>query len=221
MILKKIIKNNYCLLQMGGGIRKIARRLKNKNNHFQIGPGAVKLQRKIMGSNNNVTIEPGCTIHNLKIQINGNNNQVYIGKNCVIGPKCSIWIEGSNSTVTIGEHTTMTLLCHINCQEDNRKITIGDDCMLSNNIIIRTSDSHPIYDIDTNQRLNPAKDVVIGSHVWIAPKSTIMKGANISNGCIIGSDTMVSKSVPENSLAVGHPAKVVKQNIRWTREKIF
>ena len=93
--------------------------------------------------------------------------------------------------------------------------------MFSNNIVVRTSDSHPIYRIDDNQRINPAKSVTIGNHVWVAPNTKIMKGVNIENGSIIGSDTIVTKVIPENSLAVGHPARVVKSNIKWTRENLF
>lgn len=93
--------------------------------------------------------------------------------------------------------------------------------MFSNHIIVRTSDSHPIYDMATGNRINPAKDIYIGDHVWIAPDTKIMKGAVIGNGSIIGSNSMVSKEIPANSLAVGMPAKVVKQDIKWTREDII
>lgn len=43
----------------------------------------------------------------------------------------------------------------------------------------------------------------------------------IGDGTIIGSDTMVTKDIPGNSCAVGHPAKVVKSNIKWTRDQVF
>lgn len=93
--------------------------------------------------------------------------------------------------------------------------------MLSNHIIIRTSDSHSIYDLGTQIRLNSAMPIVIGNHVWIAPHSIIMKGAKIFDNAIIGSNTMVNKEVPVASLIVGMPMKVVKQNIHWTREALF
>lgn len=115
----------------------------------------------------------------------------------------------------------MTRICHINCQENDKSIAIGQDCMFSNNIIIRTSDSHPIYDMNTHKRLNEAKDIEIGNHVWIAPNTKIMKGARIGDGCIIGSDSTLSKEVPSNVLVVGRPGKVVKENVEWTREALF
>ena len=48
-----------------------------------------------------------------------------------------------------------------------------------------------------------------------------MKGVTIGSGSIIGSDTMVTRDLSENVLAVGHPAKIVKTDIHWTRENIF
>lgn len=95
-------------------------------------------------------------------------------------------------------------------------ITVGNDCMFSNNIIIRTSDAHTIYDLQTNERLNPAKDIIIGNHVWIAPNSRIMKGAVIEDGVVVGSNTMVTKHIPSNVLVVGMPARIVKENIGWS-----
>lgn len=115
----------------------------------------------------------------------------------------------------------MTMRVHLNCQENSRRIIIGEDCMLSNNIIIRTSDSHPIYDRNTKCRINPPKDVKIDNHVWIAPNSKIMKGAVIGEGAIIGSDTTVTKKVEPFSLVVGRPQKVVKTDVCWTREALF
>ena len=139
----------------------------------------------------------------------------------MIGEDCSFWIEGNNITIHIGDLCTFTQKVHFCAQEDFSSIVIGNDCMFSNEIIVRTSDSHPIYDIDSGKRINHPANVVIGNHVWIAPSSKIMKGASIENNSIIGSNTMVTGVVPGNSLAVGSPSKVVKSNIKWTREKLF
>ena len=60
-----------------------------------------------------------------------------------------------------------------------------------------------------------ARDVNIGKHVWIAPNSRIMKGVTIDDGAIVGSNTLVTKNIPSNCLAVGMPARIVKENIFW------
>lgn len=155
------------------------------------------------------------------MRIHGNNNQLIIEDNVIVGPNCSFWMEGNNCKIHIGSKTTMTRDVQLNCQENDMEIFLGQDCMLSNNIIIRTSDSHPIYDKDTVNRTNLPKSISIGNHVWIAPNTKIMKGAIIGDGCIIGSDTTVSKVIPPQSLAVGRPCKIIKNGVKWTRENLF
>ena len=129
-------------------------------------------------------------------------------------------MEGDNITIRIGKNSTFTQIVHFCAQENGQSIDVGEDCMFSNTIIVRTSDSHAIYD-DNGIRINQPKSVRIGNHVWIAPNSKIMKGATIGDGCVIGSNSFVTKDIPSNSLAVGSPAKVVRENIKWTREKLF
>ena len=183
--------------------------------------GYGSIRKYILGRNNSVFVGEGTSMSSPLIRIVGTGNKLIIGQQCKIGPGCEFWLEGNNVTITIGKNTSFTNDVEVNAQEDGSSISIGEDCMISNHIIIRTSDSHPIFDIDSGKRINLAKSVSIGSHVWIAPHSTIMKGTSIMDGAIIGSNTIVTKDVPSNSLAVGMPARVVKHNIKWTKEQIF
>lgn len=160
-------------------------------------------------------------LNHVTIRISGSNNTIRIGKGVYMGHGCSIWCEGNGIEVTIGERCTFTHDTQLCAQEDGSVIEIGADCMFSHHINVRTSDSHLIYNTETNERLNKAKNICIGNHVWIAPEAKIMKGVNIGDGAIIGSNSIVTKDVPECSLAVGMPAKVVKTDVSWSREKLF
>lgn len=183
--------------------------------------GCYKLSKDILGLNNVIRIGKNSFIKSATVRIHGNNNQLIIDDNVIIGPNCSFWMEGNNCRIHIGSKTTVTRDVQLNCQENNMEISLGQDCMLSNSIIIRTSDSHPIYDRDTGNRINLPKSISIGNHVWIAPNTKIMKGSIIEDGCIIGSDTTVNSTIPYQSLAVGRPCRVVKNGVRWTRENLF
>lgn len=184
--------------------------------------GKGRLIKDIIGENNIVHVMRGTITDHLRIRIRGNNNHLTIHEDCIFGRDCSIWMEGNDIDIEIGAGSTFTRNCHVNAQESFSFIKIGKDCMFSNNIIVRTSDSHPIYDITTNERINYPKPVVIGNHVWIAPNTKIMKGAIISDESIVGSDTTVSSCFNEkNVLIVGRPAKIVKTNVKWTRESLF
>jgi len=183
--------------------------------------GCIKLRKNIKGKNNYISVGTGTRIQDAQIVIHGDNNRLLIEKNCIIGPNCSFRLEGNNICISIGEGSTFTRMCNFTAQEDNMQIEVGKDCMFSNTIVVRTSDSHPIYQMETGHRINQPKSVVIGDHVWIAPNAKIMKGAIIGEGSVIGSDTMVNKMIPSNCLAVGTPAKIVKENIHWTRESLY
>lgn len=193
--------------------------VQGKNNIVSIKGSVIGLKKSIIGNNNVVEVKDS-TLRNTKIWIRGNGNHLVIEEGCNIGKDCSFCLEGSNNRIIIGKKTTMTLRCHFNAQETGTTISVGEDCMFSNTIIVRTSDSHPIYSTIDNRRINPAKDVIIGDHVWIAPSTVIMKGAELGSGCVVGSHSMVNMHIPLNCLVVGKPGRVVKENIHWTRENI-
>lgn len=210
-------------------LKRVKRCLSKVYHSFKMAHGPIKVvhlgvgsfKKYVGGENNTVIIKKNCVINKPLFHIIGKNNKIIFEENCHVGPNCSFWMEGNNIQIIIGNHTSFTNNVHVNAQEDNMSIEIGEDCMFSNHIIIRTSDSHAIYSSESNKRINPAKPIKIGNHVWIASGSEVMKGVIIGDGCIVGSQTMVTKDVPANCLVVGRPARVVKENIRWTREDVI
>lgn len=135
--------------------------------------------------NNKISIKKDCYFDSSVIRIRGINNEIIFEEGVKVGKGCSFWMEGNNLKIKV---VVVGLLSQLNAQEENVSIILGKDCMLSNHIIIRTSDFHSIYNAETRQRLNSTKSIMIGEHVWIAPDTKIMKGANIGNGCIVGSN---------------------------------
>lgn len=185
------------------------------NNGFSI-----FMKKDIRGRNNKIVIGKQTKAEHLEIHIYGSNNKLLIGEHCFIGKGCNFWIDGNDNEIVIGDYTTFTHSVHLCAQEHNTKIEIGTDCMFANNIIVRNSDSHPIYSLNGHKRLNEAQNVKIGNHVWIATKATVMKGVTIGDGAIVGYLSVVTKDVASNTLVVGTPAKVVKENIEWTRDNV-
>ena len=183
--------------------------------------GICLIRKNILGSNNSLSIGKGSVLWNVHLRVRGNSNRIVVGKNVKISKGCSIWVEGNNISVSIGDDCTFSHDTQLCAQEDKSSISIGNDCMFSHHINIRTSDSHIIYDLYSNQRINAAKSVTIGEHVWIAPMAIVLKGVNIGDGCIIGTNSIVTKDIPKYCLAVGMPAKVVKDNISWKRDALF
>lgn len=214
---KNIVRKNWLLYKIANKFLRIYARGGVK---ISKSPG-VKLKIYNIGKNNSFTSGDNCIIDKLELMILGNNNQIIIGKNVSIKAKCSFIISGNNCSIEIGDGTTMTTHCQLEAQEEGTHIIVGKDCMFSNHIRVRTNDSHYIYDADTMERTNNPASVRIGDHVWLAAYSTIMKGCIIGNGSVVGYGSVVTKSVEDNSVAAGMPAKVVRRNIVWTREKFI
>ena len=172
---------------------------------------------KVHGRNNQVTISPKVMMRNCAISISGDNCKVYIEGGGTNIQYCTIEVKGAKSEVIIKKGFTSEQVSFHACE--GRKIVIGEDCMFSAGIYITTSDFHSIFDVDTEERLNPAKDVVIGNHVWLGYGVSILKGAEVQNNVVVGKDSTVTRKLDQlNSLYVGTPAKIVKSGINWKRE---
>tara|TARA_R110002110_G_scaffold105662_5_gene265468 strand:+ start:9091 stop:9795 length:705 start_codon:yes stop_codon:yes gene_type:complete len=191
------------------------------------------------GHNNQVDIAPNFAWSGgARIVFHGNNNHVIIGEETVIsaglvemrnhdsviriGANCrlagSFRCRARNTSILIGDCTT-TMMAHLSLHEAGT-ITIGEDCMFSGDIMMDVSDMHSILDAETGARLNPAQDIEIGDHVWLAQGVRIMKGALIGQHSVIGSRSMVMGAIPSHSLAVGVPARVVRSGITWDRRRL-
>lgn len=220
--IKEIIKNNRLLYLIGKKIKKrYARRSNISGSNNIISDKGVSLDVKydIVGNNNLVQIMKGSILSDVTIRMRGDNHQLIIGENChFLGG--SVWFGNSSCQIRIGQNTTIES-AHLAATEPDRKIIIGEDCMLANGIEFRTGDSHSIIDNDTKKRINWAKDIIVGDHVWIAAHSIILKGSTIGNNSVVGTNSLVTSSIPAHSIAVGIPAKVIKSNINWVRELIY
>ena len=98
---------------------------------------------------------------------------------------------------------------NVNCVVlDAMKVTIGNSVFFGPNVHIYTA-THPTDSVQ-RRKVQFAKPVTIGSDCWIGGNSVILPGVTIGNGCTIGAGSVVTKNIPENSIAAGNPAKVIK-----------
>lgn len=101
-------------------------------------------------------------------------------------------------------------------EEINRKINIGKNCLFSDDIDIRTSDNHAIYEIANNNVTNFGNDIIIHDHVWIGTRVIILKGVEIPENSVIGAFSLVnSKFTENNTIIAGCPAKILKKGVNW------
>lgn len=221
-IIKEIVLSNSLLHTIARNILKfkdkVRKPISGKNNVVSNKGVLLKVRFDVVGDNNLIEIGRSSVLSNMTILIRGNNHILKIAENCHYGGG-SIWFEDDNCQIEIGHKTTIES-AHLAVTESNSRIVIGEDCMLSNEIEFRTGDSHSIIDNETKKRINIAQNIEVGNHVWIGSRSTILKGVNIGHNSIIGTNSIVTKDIPSHSVAAGIPARIVKNNINWVRERI-
>ena len=107
---------------------------------------------------------------------------------------------------------------HFVLRSHARSILIGEGSMLSFDVKVRCSDMHGIFDVATGEQVNLAESVRIGPHVWLGEEVAVLKGVDVGAGSVVGARALLSASVPPCSLAVGVPARVLRQGVSWTRQ---
>lgn len=119
--------------------------------------------------------------------------------------------------VFIGNNTYINYNC---CFLDSAKVMIGDYVYMGPNCNIFTP-CHPIHHELRKEKVTEyALPVTVGSHSWIGGDVVITPGVTIGENCVIGAGSVVTKDIPDNSIAVGNPCKVIRQINDKDREYI-
>ena len=99
---------------------------------------------------------------------------------------------------------------------DGAKVEIGDNVFIAPNCCITTA-GHPINIDERNRGLEYAYPIKIGNNVWIGAGANILPRVTIGDNVTIGAGSVVNKSIPANSIAVGNPCKVIKTILDKTK----
>lgn len=149
----------------------------------------------------------------LTVSFQGSNNELHIKKNVLMG-NVYIWF-GSNGFCSIDENTE---IIGAELYVADARMQIGKDCLFGNQVTLRTHDAHHIFDLETHQRINYPKDIVVGDNVWLAYHVTLLGGAVIGTGSVVGTNAVTSGVFGDHVTIAGVPAKVIRENICWSRD---
>lgn len=145
------------------------------------------------------------------------------GFTCGFGCRLEAYPENKNEKVLIfGKNVQINDYVHITARE---KVLIEDNVLIASKVFISDLD-HGYYssnvDFDINiiptKRELFSKPVIIHKNVWIGENVSILSGVEIGENSIIGAGSIVTKSIPMNTIAVGNPAKVVKKYNEITKK---
>ncbi len=160
-----------------------------------------------------VTIGKGCSF-NGKAHFNRlQDSSINIGNNCTF--------NSSKTSNLIGVYSP----CMISTIKKNAIIEIGDNCGFSGTVIgaalhiklgnnVRCGANTLITDSDwhtDDYRTGKDKPVIIEDNVWLGYGVKVLKGVHIGKNSLIGANSVVTKDIPANVIAVGNPCKIVKE----------
>ena len=92
---------------------------------------------------------------------------------------------------------------------DGAPVTFGDNVFIAPNCGFYTA-GHPLNPVERNKGLEYARPITVGDNVWIGAGVSVLPGVTIGNNCVIGAGSVVTRDIPDNSLAVGNPCRVIK-----------
>jgi len=161
---------------------------------------------------------PRARLIRFPIEIRG-KKFIDFGSNLTTGSYCRIEAYPfylKKRIITFGNNIEINDFVHI---AGISSIIIGNNVLIASKVYISDvqhgcytgKDNHDHPDIPPGDRLLSSKDVIIEDNVWIGESVSVLAGVTIGRGSIIGANSVVSKSIPPYVIAVGCPAKAIKQ----------
>jgi acetyltransferase-like isoleucine patch superfamily enzyme len=168
------------------GERRLASRLLRQYEGLHLGPWVEIRSPERLRLGKRVVIDNGAVLHCGGMEWSHGRGGISIGDDTYVGPKAVLFGAGG--------------------------IDIGSHVLISPGVLI-TSHQHRFVTADEPMSSQPAEfdSVFIEDNVWIGGNATILPGVKIGSGSVIGAGAVVAKSVPRRTLAVGVPAKIIRQ----------
>lgn len=149
---------------------------------------------------------------------------IFIGDNVTICKDSRLQIVGKHNNeearIIIGSGSYIAFRCSMIAGED---IVIGDNVLLGSDVTV-VSHNHginPEQNLPYMSQELATESIHIGNNVWIGDKVVITAGVRIGEGSVVGAGAIVTKNIPDYSIAVGNPAIVIKkydfEMHRWVR----
>ena len=151
------------------------------------------------------------SVINNPLKIQGKKN-IFIGENSII--ESFAWLAslphtGLQCKLIIGNRVQIGHFSHIYATNE---IIIEDQVLIADKVYI-ADNTHQYQDVDTpimDQKVIQLKRMKIGSGSWLGENVCVL-GSSIGKQCIIGANSVVTKDIPDFSVAVGSPAKIIKK----------
>ena len=121
------------------------------------------------------------------------------------------------SHIRVGRNLFVNYNCTI---IDVMPVTIGDNCQIAPNVAIYTA-GHPVHPQTRNTAYEFGAPVTIGDSVWLGGNTVVLPGVTIGSNSVIGAGSVVTRDIPEWSLAAGNPCRVIRKITEADRRLYF
>lgn len=190
-----------------------------KENRIIAGNG-VNLKSCIItfhGKNNILYAEDGVVLEGCDISFGGDHAVVYLSKS---SRPYHLAIKAFREAAVFFGHDNYFNNRLIASAAEHQNVIVGNDCLFSFGCSLRTADAHPLYSVDSGERICPSRSVFVGDHVWMAQDVLIM-GSEIGSGAVLR-DRLAAAAVtiPSNTLWAGNPAQQVEKGVFYTNESV-
>lgn len=111
--------------------------------------------------------------------------------------------------ITLGARARIGDRCTIWAGDVSGRIVLGDDALLGPGVMITASNYETAAGRPVIGQRHIERDVVVGANSWLGANVIVLPGVTIGDGCVVGAGSIVSRSLPPDSIAVGSPARVV------------
>jgi acetyltransferase-like isoleucine patch superfamily enzyme len=137
-----------------------------------------------------------------------NGGRVELARNVQIY-RDTIIQTGAGGSFSIGSRSTIQPRCQLSAYKG--RIQIGEDVQIAPNCSFYPYD-HNVRpgELIKNQPLQTKGGIVVEDDVWLGVGVIVLDGVRVSRGAVVGAGSVVTKDIPEEAIAVGSPARVVK-----------
>ena len=142
--------------------------------------------------------------------------RLVLGRWAWIGHGCKIRVH--EGEVRIGAKTVLGQECTISAY---RHVSIGRECVVADRVMLIDFD-HGVVDVERPIRLQGIykRDVRVGNNCWIGYGVCVLRGVTVGDNCVLGTSAVVTHDVPDDSVAAGIPARVIRRResprtLRW------
>lgn len=140
-------------------------------------------------------------------------SQLIIGKRLNLMQNSEI-LSHFNSKLILGDDTRLHDGIFISSTQ-NSELIAGDFLRCNKDITMICGESHPVFDLRKPEKAGKPGHITLGKHIWLGRGVTILSNCEIGEGSMVGLQSRVTGTFPNNCMLFGDPASIIRKDFAW------